>query len=136
MAWQYPDTRHFLLDHGPTRTGFDPFKRPVATSTAKLVERTSLGNLHFELPVNAGCGYADARHLVVCLDADYRLTPIESLRVLAFAVDPVVLKASSSRAQAAVADLIHSHAPEAQMELVDDQRCTGACEYRVTLESQ
>ena len=113
------------------------YARPILTSNARLIERQSLGNLHFELPVSAGCGYTDTQHVVVCLDIDYRITASEQLRVLAFAVDPVRVHAGSDRALTVVMKVLES-VPRVTGDVLTSlaNNCDGDCARRVTLETQ
>lgn len=101
-----------------------------------MIQRAALGNIRFELPIDADCGYTDPVHLVVCLDVDYGMTAIESLRVLSFAADPVRVRAGSARALTVIRDLLATHSPKSEVELLRDVRCTGDCERRITLELQ
>lgn len=137
--WQRPepDTQHVLVDRTHLAfEGFAHYRRPVPVSNSYMIQRSSLGNLHVELPVNAGCGYSDPAHLVVCLDIDYRVPPTDALRVLAFAADPVRITAGSERAREAIRPLIEQAAPATPIELARDGHCTGECDRRITLESQ
>jgi hypothetical protein len=139
VKWQRPDpdASHAFIEPSAF-AGESPslYSRPVPTSNAKLIQRASLGNIHFELPVDAACGYTDPLHLVVCLDVDYRISAIESLRLLAFAADPLVVRGGSERALTVVNDFLSAHAPKAQVELQRDDLCSGDCDRRITLEVQ
>lgn len=138
ILWQSPapEANHFIVDRTtPLAATAGRITRPVPTSNGRLVQRQSLGNIHFELPVDAGCGYANRTHLVVCLDLDFRMAPNEALRVLAMSVDPVRVRAGSPQALTVIRNLLRDK-PASQAELLVDESCAGDCERRITLETQ
>lgn len=138
LLWQRrePDSLHyFVVDTSMPREALG-FHRPMMTSNGKLIQHRSLNNLHWEWPVDAGCGFADVGHLVVCLDVDYHVQPTDALRVLAFSADPIRIKAGSSRAATAMWQLIQTNLPYAQIDVAPDSTCTGDCDRRVSLELQ
>lgn len=139
VKWQQPGPggeHSFVAPAAMAEVAPSQYGRPVPTSNTKLIQRGQLGNIRFELPINADCGYSDPLHLVVCLDQDYRITATESLRVLSFASDPVRVVAGSPKALAVINDFLYANAPKAQAEFVSDAACVGACERRITLELQ
>lgn len=88
--------------------------------------------------MDAGCGYADSQHLVICLDAAGRMAEADQLRLLAFSRDPIRITAGSPLGSAAAREVLSAHkGPSENIETVfSTAGCSGGCERRITVELQ
>lgn len=133
-----PDGTHYIVDEGSKLAeAIAPMERPVPGSTATVDNKQSLGNLHLDLSASADCGYGTANVLVVCLDMDYQIQPVDRLRALAFADRPLQFRAGSMDAYKAIYELLNARrSVQGEAVGVVDGTCTGACGRRITLEHQ